>query len=248
MDEWRLLPYDVGSSVRHIELSDALVREGREPTIWWHATDEATLILGARQTPEDMAGRASTPVVRRQSGGTAVFAASGVLGLDIFLPRGHDLIQDDIVESYRWLGELWQKSLATLGIDGHLVTIDEARQAPVPPPLVRQACFGSLSPFEVTVADRKMVGLAQVRRGNGVLLQSGIHLLYDATGLASLIAPEDVELPALLRAAGVGLSELRREIDESQVQSAFQRTLQRVRGIDLKQGAWTREELTRANC
>jgi lipoate-protein ligase A len=54
---------------------------------------------------------------------------------------------------------------------------------------LKWACFGGLSPWEVVVGQRKIVGLAQVRRRTGVLLASGTlisppdwPLLCDALG------------------------------------------------------------------
>jgi lipoate-protein ligase A len=38
------------------------------------------------------------------------------------------------------------------------------------------ACYGGLSPWEVVVGQRKLVGLAQVRRSTGILLVAGLLL------------------------------------------------------------------------
>jgi len=244
MERWRLLPYDVGPSAAHFALGDALVRNATVPTVWWHSTTRETLILGPRQADET-ARATVVDVVRRQSGGTAVLARPGVLGLDVVLPRSHPLIRADVVESYRWLGEVWLDALRRLDVNGHLVSIAEARSAPVPPPLVRKACFGSLSPYEVTVEGRKLVGLAQVRRTAGILLQSGIHLTYDAGRLAALLAPGDPDLPELLSQAGVGLNELSPAAGGQDTMDAFTAALAERLAIRLDPGDWTAGERTR---
>src|SRR5579864_9176609 len=87
---WRILPFHVGATARHIALSDALVRFSHTPTIWWHETNEPTLLLGAGQSANDFNRDACVAqkirLVRRHSGGTAVYAGPGVLGLDVMLP------------------------------------------------------------------------------------------------------------------------------------------------------------------
>lgn len=234
MEVWRRLPYDVGPPQRHVRLSDALVRHGRIPTIWWHSTDERALLLGAGQ---EVPGVRNTAAVRRQAGGTAVLVGPGVLGLDVMLPAGHRLAPPDIVETYGWLGEAWAAALRTLAVDAHLVTIAEARAA-ARDPLTTAACFGSLSPYEVTVAGRKLVGLAQVRRGNGTLLQAGIHQRFDADGLASALSPYDADAVASrLRAAAVGLDEIRK-VPAELLMDAFHSTLQTSLDIAFRDADW----------
>lgn len=248
---WRRLPYSVDASERHIALSNALVRLARQPTLWWHSTDRPTLILGAGQRAESTN---TDPVlaphaVRRTTGGTAVYAAPGVLGLDVVLPITHRLAGTDVVEAYRWLGEIWAAALGNLGIDTHVVSIAEARAAASGTAEgVRMACFGTLSPYEVTVENRKLVGFAQVRRRAGVLLQSGIHRHFDAHGLASLLpVPDRSSLAAELARRAVGLDEVTGvPMTELTVMSAVERELARGQRIRLRDGTWTEDELTLA--
>src|SRR5579884_1240557 len=129
VEHWRLLPYDNGPSGRHFALSEALVRRAPCPTVWWHSTRRPTLILGAAQRRLDVsaARAAGVRIVQRSTGGTAVYAGPGVIGQDLFLPAGHPLNLADIVESYHWLGQVWLGALQTLGVSGHLVSVDEAR-------------------------------------------------------------------------------------------------------------------------
>jgi lipoate-protein ligase A len=251
-ETWRALPYDRGSSLAHIEAGDALVRLASVPTLWWHTTDSPTLILGAAQRPDaidtEHAVNSGITLVRRHAGGTSVFASPHVLGLDIALPAGHRLLNSDVVEAYRWLGEVWVDALHDLGVDGHLVSVAEARQAPDPDPLVadglRSACFGTLSPYEVTAGGRKLVGLAQVRRRAGGLLQAGIHLQFDADTLAALLAPTvSRPLAAALRSAAVGLDDVSpTPLTAEAVMTTFDRVLQQRLSIDLIEGDWTDEE------
>ena len=84
---------------------------------------------------------------------------------------------------------------------------DRARPGPA-----ADACFGGLSPFEVTAAGRKVVGLSQTRRGAGALLQAGILMSLDPGLLARLMGRGE-EFAAGLAAAAAGLDELRARAD-----------------------------------
>lgn len=251
---WRRLSYSVGDSAHHIALSNALVRLAVVPTIWWHSTTRPTLILGTGQRAEELAaavpGRMNAYIARRHTGGTAVLAAPGVLGLDVALPPAHPLTGTDIIEAYRWLGETWAAALGTLGVEAHIVSLDEARAAARRhiPEAVRMACFGTLSPYEITVGGRKLVGFAQVRRRSGVLLQSGIHLRFDAHGLAALLPGGDPASTAVdLGERAVGLNEVAgRQADETDVRQAFERALEALVGARLTNGDWTNDELALA--
>lgn len=244
---WRRLPFHRGSSGQHIAFSDALVRLAAMPSIWWHAADSATLILGAAQAePEPGAGAGRT--VRRNAGGTAVLADRAVLGMDILLPQGHPLALPDVVEAYHWVGDTWVAALALLGVFARTVTIAEAREQGHPPvgleAAVRRACFGTLSPYEVVVGNRKVVGLAQVRRARGILLQSGIHLSFDADSLARrLVAGDPEPLAAELRRRAVGLDELLGRIPRpGEISDAFEEALRQRNALRLQSGEWSAAE------
>jgi lipoate-protein ligase A len=186
--------------------------------------------------------------VKRQAGGTAVFAASNVLGLDIALPPDHPLNLPDIVETYRWLGEVWIRATRALGANSRLISIDEARIATrkvrANSANLTLACFGTLSPYEVAVDRRKLVGLAQVRRRTGTLLQAGIHLRFQASTLAALLTTtRREETEKLLHEAAIGLHEASgRNVSMLEVIQAFELSLVRSLDVELRPGSWTDQE------
>jgi lipoate-protein ligase A len=252
-ETWRRLPLDIGMSHTHVVRSDALSRLVAIPTVWWHWTDGASIILGAGQTEADVdleaCVTAGIRVTKRSSGGTSVYANSDLLGLDVALPAGHPLLLDDVVESYRWLGEVWLETLSLLGVSGRLVGIEEARVlARLPQPVdttLRMACFGSISPYEVVVNGRKLVGLSQVRRGGRALFQSGLYLRFEASRLANLLRVPDRSLAAQqLDEVAAGLdSAAGRQISQSDIINAFSSVLRDRLGALEVAGDWTAEEL-----
>jgi lipoate-protein ligase A len=105
-------------------------------------------------------------------------------------------VDPDVTESYRWLSDLL---LAALAIpEARRVEIDEARHNmtalrqstdPVSQALLT-TCYGALSPYEIVVDSKKLVGLAQVRRRDAALFQFGV-LLRDQSPLADYLTVSD---------------------------------------------------------
>ncbi|MGO4152558.1 lipoyl protein ligase domain-containing protein [Cupriavidus sp. YAF13] len=155
--------------------------------LWTYAAPGIVLGCAQASLRERLAG-CTTPFAQRDSGGGAVLTGPWMLSASIVLPAGHALVGTGTVSSYRWLGVLHAGLLRDLGIAAYAVPPEEARLAP-PADALKWACFGGLSPWEVVVGQRKIVGLAQVRRRTGVLLTSG-----------TLIAPP--EWPLLCGALG----------------------------------------------
>lgn len=176
----------------------------------WSTTTSTGLVLGrSASTPtidRQMAARHGITVVRRSSGGGPVLWDAGLVGLDILLPPGHRLAPADVVATYRWLGEALATALRAIGLPQvEVITVDQARadaQRPVP---AHAACYGGLSPFEVTVEGRKVVGLSQARRRAGTLLQAGVLISLDPHRLGELMeVPADFPHSLGARAAGLG--------------------------------------------
>lgn len=139
--------------------------------LWTYAAPGIVLGCAQASLRERLAG-CTTPFAQRDSGGGAVLTGPWMLSASIVLPAGHALVGTGTVSSYRWLGVLHAGLLRDLGIAAYAVPPEEARLAP-PADALKWACFGGLSPWEVVVGQRKIVGLAQVRRRTGVLLTSG---------------------------------------------------------------------------
>lgn len=122
--------------------------------------------------------RAAPPdceIALRRAGGGAVLTGPWMLSASIVLPPEHRLLAGGLVASYHWLGAVHAGLLRDMGIDAHAIPPEELGHSRVKPDLA-WACFGGLSPWEVVVDGRKLVGLAQFRRRNGVLLTSGTLL------------------------------------------------------------------------
>lgn len=179
-------------------LQDAM--EGRAGTLAVTFARTA-LVLGSAQpdatVDHDACARDGVEVLRRGSGGGAVLCDPGLLEVDVALSAGHPLLETDVTESYRFLGEAWVAALATLGIRGRLVTVDEARGASdAHRAVARVACYAGLSPYEVVDDEGgKLVGICQRRRRGAALLQCGLACGLPPGEVARYVRVDGRQLP-----------------------------------------------------
>lgn len=215
---------------------------GDPATLYWSRAESSGLVLGFSQKDSVLNQTAlishPIPLYHRRAGGTAVLVGPNLLSLDVILPAEHPFILPDIVESYRWLGAVWVKTLGSLGVETRLVSPEEAhaqrtllkqeairsREA-----ILNRACFGSLSSYEVISEERKVVGLDMIRRRTGSLLQAGLLLKWDIEPLVELLGHTPEE-QAILREGlpkrAVGLDRLiGHTISALEVISAFEEAL-----------------------
>lgn len=217
----------------------------------WSEITQPALILGSSERLDDVNFEACSArgvrVYRRASGGGAVLTEAS-LALDLVVPPGDALDVDDVTASYRWLGETWALALARLGIEARVVSVAEARaDAQTLHPLLKRACFGGLSPFEVVVGPRKIVGLSQRRRRSGALLQAGLYLRWSSASTAELVTQTEADqaaLTALLDRRVAGLNTVGRgELDSAAVIQAVEAVLVERWGVVPTDDGWTSTEV-----
>jgi lipoate-protein ligase A len=223
--DWRIIPLTVADQQVHIARSEQLLQEaapGTPPVLYWSQAEPAGLVLGFSQkvsvvNPLAQAEEALSLYYRR-AGGTAVLVGPDLLALDVILPAEHPLLHTDIVESYRWLGEAWVRTLQRFSVPTRVVTPAEAhtlrlqaRRDEARETVIGRACYASRSSYEVVVDQRKIVGLDMIRRRNGSLLQAGLLLHWESERLARLLGHTLAEQELLRRelpARAIGLDEL----------------------------------------
>ncbi|MEH6578761.1 MAG: hypothetical protein V7731_16995 [Amphritea sp.] len=145
--------------------------------------DTAAIIMGCSQRPDEAqaqrAEQLGLPIVRRGSGGGAVLAGPWMLSATLFIPVEHPVAALNIIEIFSWLEKVWKQALIDSGVPCKGVDkalIDESKVISKQHG-VEWACYASLSHGEVVSPDgRKLVGLAQIRKRQGVALVSGLHL------------------------------------------------------------------------
>jgi len=149
----------------------------------------AAIVLGSSQRGSVVdavsSSRLGLAVARRRSGGGAVLVVPGEqVWIDLLIPRGDPLWNDDIVKAAAWVGQSWAAALVNLGFDncqihaGRLVSTDWSDLV----------CFAGLGPGEVTIGGAKVMGLSQRRGRNWIRIQSAVHLAWRPEVLLEALA------------------------------------------------------------
>ena len=153
----------------------------------------------------DEASTRGIEVARRRSGGGAVFVdPATTVWVDLVLPAGDPLWDDDVGRAARWVGEAWRAALAEL----ELAPVDVHTGALACGPLGRLVCFGTVGAGEVTLPDRrKVVGISQRRTRSAARFQCAAYTRWDPEPLVALLGIGAAGARAIEDAAvGVGRS------------------------------------------
>ncbi len=176
------------ASAAELHASDPEPGGGR--AVWRLEVDAAALVLGSTQ-PDDVVDRRAADelevaIARRRSGGGAVALVPGeALWVDVVVPAGDALWDDDVGRSFHWLGRCWADALRTLGLDDVAVHEGVSCQTTVG----RLVCFGGLGSGEVTVGGHKAVGLSQRRTREFARFQCVVHTRWRPELYRRLLAP-----------------------------------------------------------
>jgi len=161
--------------------------------VWVHEVSGPALVLGSTQPVDaadhEAAAAAGVDVVRRRSGGGAVLVEPGeVVWVDVVVPPGDQLWETDVGRAMHWVGRTWVAALAARGIgaDVHTGGLVDTEWS-------RRVCFGGLGPGEVTVAGRKVVGVAQRRTRGGARFQTAALLRWEPAALLALLVMDGRE-------------------------------------------------------
>ncbi len=158
-------------------------------SLWWLEIDRPALVLGSTQpasvVDEGASAAAGVELVRRRSGGGAVLLVPGqFLWVDVIVPAGDALWDDDVGRAAWWLGDAWAAALAACGVAG----AEAHRGGMVCTPWSRLICFAGLGPGEVHVGGRKVVGLSQRRTRGWARFQCAAYRRWDPEALVPLLA------------------------------------------------------------
>jgi lipoate-protein ligase A len=166
---------------------DALADPRRRITVL--EVDAPAIVLGSTQRVDvvdaSVAARRDIEVVRRRTGGGAVYLEpGGHVWIDVVIPANDPLWRDDVATAFDWLGDAWANAVRGSGVTGEV-----NRAAVCHSILGRLVCFAGLGFGEVTVDGRKAVGLAQRRTRDGAWFQGAVLCRWDVEPYGALLAP-----------------------------------------------------------
>lgn len=163
------------------------------PEVWLFEPDRPGLVLGSAQQESvadlGAAATAGVDVVRRRSGGGAVYVApQRCLWLDVLVPRHDSRWSDDVREATTWLGEAWRAALGGVGLATELF-----RGGLESTPWGRLVCFAARGPGEVLVDGRKVVGISQRRTREGARFQCIVYDHWDPYDVLDLVRMSEAD-------------------------------------------------------
>jgi lipoyl(octanoyl) transferase len=167
---FQLLTDGPASGAENMARDEALLQAG-VPALRFYSWHPACVSIGFFQNPErdidlDYLAHAGIDLVRRPTGGRAVLHEHEIT-YAMVLPERY--LPPGTAASYRLMADMIVSALASLGVACEV-------KPPAGRPDRSAGCFSSTSAYEISVAGRKVVGSAQVRR-NGIVLQHGSILL-----------------------------------------------------------------------
>jgi lipoate-protein ligase A len=242
VDTWRLIldppsPAEYNMAVDEV-LADACRRGLIGPTLRLYGWDRPSISLGYFQRPEstvdlDQCRAAGVPVVKRTTGGRAVYHHREVT-YSLVAPTPHPLFAPTIRGAYEVVARAVASGLTDLGLPVELHARDPERpRRGTRTPL----CFDSTSRSELTLNGKKVVGSAQRRWPTAFLQHGSILLSYNASEAESWFhghaaAPESI----------TGLDLVRGDVSPDDVRRALCFSVERTFGIRLLAGALSSDE------
>jgi lipoate-protein ligase A len=201
---WRLIEDGAYSGAWNMARDEALMLcqdASTPPVLRFYSWEPATLSIGRLQKYASLsAHRASQPLVRRPTGGRAVWHQHEITYCAViheqYLPRA----ARSVIGAYHWLSAGFIAGLETLGVRAELSPAH--CKAATHNATAATNCFNAAAQCDFLVDGRKLIGAAQCRK-DGVILQHGAILLdVDASAWQNALGSE-MESAISLHALGV---------------------------------------------
>ncbi len=194
---WRLVCSGHSDGYTNMAVDEAImwaVGEGMAPpTLRLYGWQPAAVSLGYFQQLDgsidvEEIRRRGWGLVRRPTGGRAILHDDEVT-YSVCVPQRLLRHGDSVVKSYRELSQGIEAGLQLLGAQARLAKHNRNEKAPSRD--LPAICFAQTAQVDMTVAGRKIVGSAQVRR-DGVILQHGsVPLTLDLDDHLAVMPPKD---------------------------------------------------------
>jgi len=230
-EAWRLLDLSDPDPYINMAIEEALMHsvgagEARPTLRLWQ--NQNAVIIGYFQDADveadlEACRALGTAVVRRVSGGGAVYHDPGNLNYALFLPLGHPQVPDDIMASYRLYCGAVIEALSSLGLAAEFAPIND-----------------------IVVGGRKVSGTAQARRWGALLHHGTLMLHLDIAMMARVlkVTREHLEKKGVKSVTErvATLEQLGRPLSVAEAKAVLAEGLVRTFGVDLRPGELTPAE------
>jgi len=160
---------------------EALPAEGVLRFFQW---SEATVSLGRFQNAPELEAQAQAlkcPTVRRPTGGQAILHGQDLCWSIVSSSQG--FLGKNLLESYHLIAQAVIAALQRLEINAVFPSTEDPYRRQV-------SCFGSLTPADLEIQGKKLVGSAQMRNRRAFLQQSSLPLIAPDPSLWLSLFPE----------------------------------------------------------
>lgn len=251
---WRVIHSGIADAATNMAIDEAILLSHSAgkvlPTLRFYGWKPAAVSLGYFQRSRseidlDHCKERQIDVVRRLTGGRAVLH-DAELTYSIVVREDDPQIPRTITASYCYFSKGLLAGLEKLGVKAEM-TVPLAAYGQKKKQPASAACFDAPSHYELTVAGRKLVGSAQVRK-NGVILQHGSLLLrFSVEQFVDLLRLSSIEKREqtiyMLKSRATSLEEiLGRPVTWEEVFRPMPEAFASALGIDLVSGELTAEE------
>jgi lipoate-protein ligase A len=184
MHTWRLINSGFENGAMNMALDEALLHSvangDSKPVLRFYRWRPATVTLGYGQSISvdldlEVCLQAGFDVVRRSTGGRAVLHDQEVT-YAVIAPLNGGLFGESVLDCYRVISLILQKTLIRLGLPAQLVP-GKPRGAQQNP--MKAVCFSAPSQYELVIEGRKVAGSAQKRFGQAFLQHGSIPIEMD---------------------------------------------------------------------
>ena len=207
MHKWRLINSGFQTGAMNMALDEALLHSVAKgdslPVLRFYRWQPATVSIGYAQSvitdlDQDVCRQAGLDVVRRSTGGRAVLHDHEVT-YSVIAPLNTDLFGHSVLDCYRVISEILQKTLVQLGLPAELVP-GRSRGAHLN--VTKAVCFSAPSQYELVIDGRKVAGSAQKRFGQTFLQHGSIPIDMDLELLGKVLKVDAHNLAAPLHTVG----------------------------------------------
>ncbi len=235
METWRLVDVEYpDNAFMNMAVEEAIPRvvgEGKSPSTvrFWHNSN--TIVIGCFQSAKlevnmDACKETKTEIVRRFTGGGAVYHDSGNLNYAISLRKGHRLVPDHTLQSvFERLSEGAVEGLRKLGVKAEFQPVND-----------------------IQVDGKKVSGAAGSIRWNTIFHHGCILVNSDLSILGKVLnVPkaklEDRHVASVQKRVTTVRDELGRDVSTREVRDAIVNGIERCYGVGVEPGVLTKEEL-----
>ncbi|MFQ5646736.1 MAG: biotin/lipoate A/B protein ligase family protein [bacterium] len=193
--DWRLIETDPLNAYQNMALDEALLLAAVEesdpvPVLRLYRWEKPSVTIGyhqdaSRELNLDACALSDIPIVRRPTGGRAVYHHSE-LTFSLVISR-KELGSNGVIESYRKISRAFINAFSQLDIKAETATFHRKKSGGNG----SAACFISPSWYEITVEGKKIVGNALKRIKSHILFQGSVLIDFDASLTLKYIGPEN---------------------------------------------------------